>query len=312
MRVLVSFAIAVIVAMIFIAQTFFTVDETELVVVTRFGQIQRSISTPGLSVKGPFVDRVVRLDKRLLHIDVPRATMPDRDKQNLEIDAYVRYRIVEPIKYVQKLSNEFTASSRLGNIVISEIREEVARSERTSIIGGETLETLDEETQEVVRTVTLLNTRAEMLQRVTAKSDATVKSFENDFGVTIVDVRIKAADFPQATEESIFTRMRSEREVQAKRLRAEGEEESLKIRADVDRQIAVILAEAERDANKVRGEGEAEAISILAGALERDPEFFAFRRSLQAYQSILRSGATVLLSADSELFKYLQSSAPPE
>ena len=306
---------AAVIILIVISQTFFTVDERQSVVVKRFGAIQRVIQNPGLNIRLPFgvfgADEVVRLDKRLLHIDVPTATMPDRDKQNLEIDAYVRYRIVDPKKFVETLTSEFTASSRLGNIVISEIRREVARSPRQDVIGGEVKETLDPETQVIIRTVTPLTSRGGMLKRVTASSNAVVNSTANNFGVTIVDVRIKAADFPRATEESIFTRMRSEREVQAKRLRAEGEQESLIIRADVDRQITVILAEAERDANKLRGEGEAEAISILAGALEQDPEFFAFRRSLQAYQAFLTEGSTALLSADSDLFQYLESPAVP-
>ena len=133
---------------------------------------------------------------------------------------------------------------------------------------------------------------------------------ENDFGVRIVDVRIKAADFPEATEESIFTRMRTEREVQATRLRNEGQRQSLKIHADVDKQVTVIKAEAERDANLLRGEGEAQAISILASALEKDPEFYAFRRSLEAYGKILATKATVVLSAESPLFRFLQDPSP--
>ena len=315
MKLFGSIIAAVVIILIIVSQTLFAVDEKESVVVKRFGRIERVILNPGLNARLPFgifgADELVRLDKRLLRIDVPTATMPDRDKQNLEIDAYVRYRIVNPRKFVETLGNEFTAASRLGNIVISEIRREVARSPRQDVIGGQVKETRDPETQVIIRTVTPLTSRAEMMRRVTQSSNAVVNDPNNDFGVTIVDVRIKAADFPRATEESIFIRMRSEREVQAKRLRAEGEQESLTIRADVDRQITVILAEAERDANKLRGEGEAEAISILADALEQDPEFFAFRRSLQAYQMFLNEGSTVLLSADSDLFQYLESPRAP-
>ena len=313
MKTLAPIIAAAVILLVIVTQTFFAVDETEFVVVKRFGAIQRVVSNPGLNARLPFgvfqADQLLRLDKRLLHIDVPTATMPDRDKQNLEIDAYVRYRIVNPQKFVETLDNEFRASSRLGNIVISEIRREVAQSERQDVIGGQVEEHLDPETQVIVRTVLSLTSRAEMMSRVTASSNETV--IEAGLGVTIVDVRIKAADFPRATEESVFTRMRSEREVQAKRLRAEGEQESLTIRADVDRRITVILAEAERDANKLRGEGEASAIRILAGALERDPEFFSFRRSLQAYEIFLTEDSTLLLSADSDLFQYLESPAAP-
>ena len=302
---LITVGILAIVGLIVAAGTLFTVDETEFAVVKRFGEIQRVELSPGLKVKTPFMDQVVRLDNRLLHIDVPAVTMPDVEKQNLEIDAYVRYRIEDPKKFLQKLVSELTAASRLGNIVISEIRGEVARSVRSDIIGGQSQESVDPETGSIVRTVTPLTSRAEMMRRVLERGDAAVKS--QDLGVTIVDVRIKAADFPQATEESIFTRMRTEREVQATRLRNEGRRQSLTIRADVDRQVTVILAEAERDANMLRGEGEGEAISILAGALEQDPEFFAFRRSLQAYKAFLMKNTTVIFSADSDLFKFLET-----
>ena len=301
--------IGLILSGIALSGALFAVDETEFAVITRFGEIQHVEYSPGLKVKTPFIDRVIRLDNRLLHIDVPTATMPDVQKQNLEIDAYVRYRIIDPEKFLRRLVSELTAASRLGNIVISEIREEVARSTRSTIIGGESKETTDPETAEITRTVTPLITRAEMMDRVLQRSDQAVQSTENDFGVTIVDVRIKAADFPQATEESVFTRMRTEREVQATRLRNEGQRQSLTIHADVDRQVAIILAEAERDANLLRGEGEAEAIRLLASALENDPEFFAFRRSLQAYEAFLATNTTVVLSADSDLFKFIQTPA---
>jgi len=307
MRALIILGFFAIVGFIVISGTFYSVDETQFTVVKRFGEIRRVDMNPGLRVKTPFVDQVVRLDKRLLHIDVPAATMPDVEKQNLEIDAYVRYRIQDPTKFLLRLSSELTAASRLGNIVISEIREEVARSTRSTIIGGLSRESVNEETGVITRIVTPLATRAEMMSRVLQRSDEAVKSSENDFGVTIVDVRIKAADFPRATEESIFTRMRTEREVQATRLRNEGQRQSLTIRADVDRAVAVILAEAERDANHLAGEGEARAIQILSVALEQDPEFYSFRRSLQAYKAFLKENSTVLFSSDSDIFAFLES-----
>ena len=299
----------VVISTIFAAASMFAVDETEYAVITQFGEIRRVTSTPGLKFKAPFIERVIRLDNRLLHIDVPTATMPDVEKQNLEIDAYVRYRIEDPAKFLRRLVSELTASSRLGNIVISEIRAEVARSTRSTIIGGKSEDQADSTSGVAITAIAGLETRQEMMLRVLNRSDEAVKSAENDFGVTIVDVRIKAADFPQATEESIFTRMRTEREVQATRLRNEGQRQSLTIHADVDRQVAIILAEAERDANLLRGQGEAEAIRVLATALKTDPEFFAFRRSLQAYETFLNANTTVVLSAGSDLFKFLTGSS---
>lgn len=304
---LIILGIFTLIGIIVLNGLFYTVDETQFGVVKRFGEIKSVNYTAGLNLKTPFIDRVVYLDKRLLHIDVPAATMPDIEKQNLEIDAYVRYRITDPEKFLRRLVSELSAGSRLGNIVISEIREEIARSTRSDIIGGESHESTDPVTGVITRTVTPLETRANMMKNVLNRSDEVVRSTENDFGVTIVDVRIKAADFPQATEESIFTRMRTEREVQATRLRNEGQRQALTIHADVDKQVTIIVAEAERDANLLRGQGEGQAIRILAGALEKDPEFYSFRRSLEAYSKFLVGNSTILLSAKSDLFKFLET-----
>ena len=317
-KVLIIIGIPVIVALVALWQSLFFVDETEVALVTRFGQFQGAARSPGLQIKIPFVDMVTRFDRRLLHIDVRPTRMQDVDTQFLEIDAYVRYRIVDAKQFRRRLTDELTASARIENIVISEIRQEIARSNRQQIIGGGAVtETIDPETGDITRTVTPLLTpegvpvRAAIMQRVRDRSDAAVKSVEGGLGVTVVDVRMKAADFPEAVEQSVFTQMRTERLVQADRLRAEGEQESISIRADVDRQITIIVAEAERDAQTLRGEGEGEAIRVLAEALELDPEFFAFRRSLQAYQAFLNQTTTLVIPADSDLFRYLQSAAAP-
>ncbi len=283
---------------------FYTVDETEYVVITRFGEVQRTVTAPGLGFKSP-IETTVRFDKRLLRIDVPSAGMPDRDSQFLEIDAYVRYKIRDPRLFLQNLRDESTAGLRIGNLAISAIRDEVGLRDRKDIIGGEPL-TLDDGTIIVDprETAEGIPTREAMLQKVLTDLKERVES--NRFGVDILDVRIKRADFPAAAENSVFERMRSERSVQAQRLRAEGEEQYLTITADVDRQVRIIGANAERDANILRGEGEAEAIQLLAEALERDREFFAFRRSLEAYGNFLEEGTTLVLSADNDLFNYLQ------
>ena len=165
-------------------------------------------------------------------------------------------------------------------------------------------------TVEAKKTTTEVDSREALTRTLIEGANAAVNSPENDFGVVVVDVGIKAADFPEAVEQSVFSQMRTEREVQADRLRAEGEQASISIRADVDRQIAIIVAEAVGVALRLRGDCEGEAFRILADALELDPEFFAFRRSLEAYQKFLNEDLTTLvLPADSELFRYLQGGA---
>ena len=307
------FILVIVVVVIVGSQALFVVDQTQFGVVTRFGEIQRTIREPGLKVKTPFIESVNRFDKRLLRIDVPAESMPDKDQQFLEIDAYVRYRINDPRKFLERLRDEFTAADRIGRIVISELRRVVAGSDRTEIIGG-IAQSQEDGTLIVIpnRTSEGVETREDLTRQVLEGSNAVVGSIENDFGIDIIDVRIKAADFPGTVEQTVFNRMRTERDVQAQRLRAEGAELNLTITTDVDRQVTIVLAEADRTANRLRGEGEAEAISILAEALEEDPEFFAFRRSLEAYNNFLTEKSTIVLSSQSDLFKYLESPDRPD
>ena len=315
MRILIVLGVVLVVAIILLVSPLgflFTVDETEFAVVTRFGQIQRSESSPGLKVKLPFVEQITKFDNRLLRVDVRTESMPDRESQFLEIDAYVRYRITSPRKFWTRLKDETTAAGRIGNIVISEIREAVASTERTDIIGGEPAQ-LEDGTIIVVakKSPNGEDTRTTLMARVRDRSNDNVNAPDKDWGVEIVDVKVKRADFPPAVEQTIFNRMRTERDVQAKRFRAEGEEENLTITADVDREVTIIVAEADRESNQLRGEGEAEAIRIFADALGQDPEFFAFRRSLETYTKTLTQNTTVVLSSENDLFRYLESPDAP-
>ena len=297
-------------AILLSSQVFFGVDETKFAVVTRFGEIQRVIKNPGLQTKIPFMDQVNLFDNRLLRIDVRTESMPDKDQQFLEIDAYVRYKILDPDRFLLRLKDEFTAQNRIGNIVISELRRVVAASDRADIIGG-TAETQADGTIIVVPTFTdnQEETREALTRKVIEGANRAVESVDNDFGVKVIDVRIKAAAFPTTVELTVFNRMRTERNVQAQKLRAEGEEQNLKITSDVDREVAIIRAEAEKISNTLRGEGEGQAIALFAEALEQDPEFYAFTRSLEAYETIITENDILVLSSKDELFKYLETSA---
>ena len=309
MRLLVPFLVLIIAAVIVVPQVLYTVDQTQFVVVTRFGEIQTVVHTPGLKVKAPFVDTANILDKRILRIDVTPTSMPDQDNQFLEVDAYVRYRIEDPRKFIERLRSQNNANATIQQIVIAALRDEIGRSTQPEIIGGRLIGIEEDRTVVEPLLSNGISTRAAIVARALVTANQVVKSPENDFGVDIVDFRIKRADFPDATQENIFTRMRTERSVQAQRLRAEGEELYRQRIADVDRQVEIISAQADEIANQLRGEGEGEAINILAQALEQDPEFFAFRRSLEAYRTVLGGNTTLVLPADSDLFRYLQSSS---
>jgi membrane protease subunit HflC len=297
-----------IIGLIVARQGLYIVDETERVIVLRFGEVQAQIESPGLKLKAPFVDQVVRLDKRLLRIDAPSTAMPDREKQNLVIDSYARYRIIDSVQFFQTLQNDTTAFNRLGTIVNSTLRDRIALRDRSQIIGAEPIldptgaPVVDDEGLPIVEAS---ETRSELLSEVLALVKQRVAN--ENFGVEIIDVRIKRADFPESVTPSIYDRMRAERNRIATRFRAQGEEEDLKIRAVANRDREIILAQADRESNQIRGEGEAEAIRILAAALNVDPDFFAFRRSLEAYQAMLSQQDTIVFSADTPLFRFLDS-----
>ena len=310
MRNLVIAGVLVILALIVITQSLFVVQETEQVVVTRFGDVRSVHTSPGLYLKAPFVDSVINYDRRLLRIDAPPSQFLDRDINILEIDVYGRFRINDPRAFLQTLTTEENARSILAQRINSSLRAEVAERSREEIIGGDV--ELDESGEPVTddegnSRVQPTNSRTELLEDVIAAVQVNLAQEDPSFGVEMIDIRIKRADFPQEVAGRIFERMRSDREKISRRLRAEGEEEARTRRAAADRDVEVILAGADRDASRLRGDGEAQAISILAESLNKDPEFFSFRRSLDAYKAFLNQRTTVILSSDAPIFRFLQS-----
>ncbi len=306
MRALIILGILVVLGIILLRQSLYIVDETQQVIILRFNEVINTRLAPGLYVKAPFVDTVATFDKRILRIDAAPVAMPDKEKQNLIIDSYARYRITDPVQFRKTLQTENNARSRLGDIVTSTLRDRVALRDRFEIIGAEPI--IDEsgnpvEDDEGLPLFEGRDTRTAILNEVL--DGVRRRTQEQDFGIEIIDVRIKRADFPESVTPSIYTRMRAERNRIATRFRAEGEEEDLKIRAIANRNREVILAEAEQQSNQIRGAGEAEAIRILAQALNQDPDFFSFRRSLQAYQNFIGEQDTIILSADENLFQFL-------
>lgn len=263
-------------------QGLFVVDETQVAVVTRFGEPRQTYESPGIKTKVPFADTVTYFDKRLLVFDTPADSLLTKDKKRLIIDVYARGRITDALTFFRTVRTESQARSRAIDIVGSELRREIALDDQTEIIS---------------------TSREDIMNRV---RDAVAPQLA-EFGIDVVDVRIKRADFPVEIAESVYLRMNAERKRIADRERAEGAQRDDEVRSDVDRQATIIRAEAQRQANIIRGEGEAEAIRIFAQALEQDPEFYSFQRSLEAYKNFLTTNSTLVLPSDSELFQFLQS-----
>jgi len=276
-------AVLLVLAAIVASQILFIVDETNQAIILQFGEPIATIREPGLASKLPFVQNVIYFEKRILSSDTPPQEYLTTDKKRLMVDHVTRWRISDPLRFFKAVRTEAGARARLDDIVFSELRRELATVGFNDVISDQ---------------------RENIMERV-ARSSAEKAS---EFGIDIVDVRVKRADLPEEVEQSVFDRMRAERQRESSLFRAEGEEQANIIRAKADRDRTVILAEGEREAQRTRGEGEAEAIRIFAEALSQDPEFFAFSRRLEAYSTILKEGDTVIIPADSDFFRFLINS----
>ena len=261
----------------------FIVKEVNQAIVLQFGDPKRIISKPGLNFKIPFIQNVVFLDKRILNLDTPPEEVIASDQKRLIVDAFARFQIVDPLKFYISVGNERVARSRLSTIINSRIR---------SVLGTQRLQTLlsEDRTKQMSLIQEGVNNEAEK------------------FGIKIIDVRIKRADLPQANSEAIFARMQTERNREAKEFRAKGAEMAITITSTADKEVTVILAEAQKKSEIMKGEGDGKRNKIFADAFGQDPEFFAFYRAMQAYETALIGGETSLvLSPDSEFFKFFGS-----
>ena len=258
----------------------FIVKEVNQAIVLQFGDPKRIILEPGLNFKIPFIQNVVFLDKRILNLDTPPEEVIASDQKRLIVDAFARFKIVDPLKFYISVGNERVARSRLSTIINSRIR---------NVLGQQRLQTL------------LSEDRTKQMSLI---QDGVNNEAEN-FGIKIVDVRIKRADLPQANSDAIFRRMQTEREREAKEFRAKGAEMAITITSTADKEVTVILADAEKQSEIMKGEGDGLRNKIFADAFGRDPEFFAFYRAMQAYEKALIGGDTsLILSPDSEFFKF--------
>jgi membrane protease subunit HflC len=264
----------------------FIVKEVNQAIVLQFGDPKRIILEPGLNFKIPFIQNVVFLDKRILNLDTPPEEVIASDQKRLIVDAFARFKIVDPLKFYISVGNERVARSRLSTIINSRIR---------NVLGQQRLQTL------------LSEDRTKQMSLI---QDGVNNEAEN-FGIKIVDVRIKRADLPQANSDAIFRRMQTEREREAKEFRAKGAEMAITITSTADKEVTVILADAEKQSEIMKGQGDGLRNKIFADAFGRDPEFFAFYRAMQAYEKALIGGDTsLILSPDSEFFKFFGNIEP--
>ena len=277
----------VVVLGVVLFQSLFIVQEISQAIVLQFGDPKKIITKAGLNFKLPFIQNVVYLDKRILNLDSAPEEVIAADQKRLIVDAIARFKITDPLKFYISVGNERVARSRLSTIINSRIR---------GVLGKQELATL------------LSTDRTKQMSII--QNDVNTEA--KNFGIEIVDVRIKRADLPPANSEAIYSRMQTERQREAKEFRAQGAEIAQKIRSTADKDVTVIIAEANKKSEIMKGEGDGERNKIFAKAFGRDPQFFAFYRAMQAYEKALIGGETSLvLSPDSEFFKFFGKSASP-
>ncbi len=265
----------------------YTVDQRQQAMVLQFGNPKRVVKTPGLHFKLPW-ESVTQFDRRLLVQDAPPNEVITKDKKTILVDAYTRWRIVDPLKVYQVARNENGVAARMEDVIRSKIRNVLGRHTLIEIVSGGKNATL----------------RTKLMRTITSKADGNVQSM----GIRIVDVRIKRADLPPENSNAVFKRMKAERQRIAKQYRSQGAEAAKEIRAEADKQRKILLASAYKKSEIIRGKADAKIARIYAQAYNKDPEFYAFTRSLQAYRNSIGKGTRMVLSPGSEFFRFFEHS----
>jgi membrane protease subunit HflC len=277
---LVVAGIVVALVLLFASSCFYIIGQTEQAVLLQFDAPREIVTDPGLHVKIPWVQQVEYIDKRLLSLDAPAEEVIAQDKKRMVVDAFARWRIIDPLRFYQTLINTDVAQTRLAPILSSDVRQVLGSQNFAVVLSGE---------------------RAQLMHDIRDNMNRETQRF----GIDIVDVRIRHADLPPQNSKAIYDRMIQERAREANEFRAEGAEISQRIRARAEREVTVITAEATRESDILRGQGDAQKTKILGDAYGQDPDFFAFYRSMQAYPEALGAGTTTMvLSPNSEFFKY--------
>jgi membrane protease subunit HflC len=273
------FFILIFVLLLAIWQCFFCVDQIEQAFLLQLGKPIDKVLGPGIHFKLPFMQQVMRFERRLLTYDAAPTEILTKDKKNLVVDNYSKWQIVNPLRFYKTVKTISGGQSRLDDIVYAQLRVELGVHTLTEVVSER---------------------RAELMEKVTAKSD----QLAAEYGIKVVDVRIKRADLPLENERHVFDRMRAERQREAKKYRSEGQEQAMKIRAAADRERAIILAQAFQQAEKIKGEGDMEAIKIYAKSIRQDLDFYAFLKSMEVYQKGFDEKTQLVITADDPLMKF--------
>ena len=282
-NILIGAGVVAAVLLVLVMSALFTVHQTQQALVLQFGNPKRVVTEPGLHVKVPFVQNAVYIDRRVLDFDAEANELILGDQKRLVVDAFARYRIVDPLRFYQSVGSEDLLRGRIDTILDASLRKTLGEVPLFTVLSAD---------------------RAALMNQIRDQANTETKQF----GIDIVDVRIKRADLPAENSQAIYRRMQTEREREAKELRAQGAELAQRIRSRADRERRVIIAEAEKEGQIIRGEGDALAIRIFADAFGKDVDFFSFYRSMQAYRDAFGDDSTsFVLSPNSEFFRFFNN-----
>lgn len=273
-------AVLIVAALVVGYSSLFTIYQTQQALVLRLGQPQAPVTEPGLHFKAPFIDTVVYIDKRILDLEAPAQEVIASDQKRLVVDAFARYKIKEPLRFYQTLGSIQAANSQLAILLNSALRRVLGEATFTHVVRDQ---------------------RADLMDRILSLVDKESTSY----GISVVDVRIRRADLPEQNSQAVYQRMQTERQREAAEFRAQGAQRAQEIRSRADREVTVLVANATSQSEQIRGEGDATRNQIFADAFNQDPDFFAFYRSMQAYEASLKPGDTrLLLKPDTNFFRY--------
>ncbi|UCC79870.1 MAG: protease modulator HflC [Candidatus Zixiibacteriota bacterium] len=295
--------IVAILALIILAAAFYTVDQREQVVITQFGEPVRVVKDPGLHIKTPFIQAATFFEKRILEWDGNATQIPTKDKKFILVDTYARWKISDPLKFYQSVGNELSAQTRLDNVIDAAVRDFITEQDLIEVVRNSNRPLVQSEGEEIEREVIEIEKGRERINKEIFKK---ASEMTPQYGIELIDVRVKHINYVQSVREKVFSRMIAERERIAEQYRSEGQGERSKILGDMEKELQKITSEAYRTAEEIRGQADGKSTQIYAGAYNKDPEFYSFLKALETYPETIDKDSWLILTTDSDYFKYLK------
>ena len=295
--------IVALIAIIVLASSFYTVDQREQVVITQFGEPIRVVKEPGLHIKIPFIQAATFFEKRILEWDGNPTQIPTKDKKFILVNTYARWRISDPLKFYQVVGDELRAQTRLDNVIDASVRDYITEENLIEVVRNSNRPLVQSEGEEIEREDVKIQMGREKITREMYEQAAEMTP---EYGIELIDVRIKHVNYVESVREKVFSRMIAERERIAEQYRSEGQGERSRILGDMEKDLQKISSEAYKSAEEIKGKADGKSTQIYAGAYNKDPDFYSFMKALETYPETIDKDTWLILTTDSDYFKYLK------